>query len=145
MRSIGLDFLFNKRMLGLEAVVLWNAILLKKRILVVSDNIPILLDVMRTLPQLAWHRQDWQVLRPLVSLSPTHLEDLRSCGVFIAGTTNAALAAASSDRDGGSPMFDVVFSITERRVTISDAAAADMKMGAAHREIAQVQRVALQE
>jgi hypothetical protein len=125
-------------MLGLEAVVLWNAILLKKRILVVSDNMTILLDIMRTLPQLVWHRQDWQVLRPLVSLAPAHMEDLRSCGVFIAGTTDDTLAAASSEKEGGASMFDVVFSVTERRVTVSDAAAAEMRMGAAHREIAQV-------
>ena len=123
-------------MLGLEAVVLWNAILLKKRLLVVSDNVPELLDVIRTLPQLAWHRQDWQILRPLVSSSSEHMEDLASCGVFIAGTTDSSLA--NTTEKNGSATFDVVFSITERRVTISDAVSADMRMGAAHRDIAQV-------
>jgi hypothetical protein len=44
------------RTLGIETVVLWNAVFLKKRVLVVSDNLPRLLSIIRTLPQLAWHR-----------------------------------------------------------------------------------------
>lgn len=44
-------------MLGVEAVVLWNAIVLKKRVCVLCDNVQRLLAVTRVLPQMAWHRQ----------------------------------------------------------------------------------------
>mmetsp|Transcript_17122 Transcript_17122/g.28607 ORF Transcript_17122/g.28607 Transcript_17122/m.28607 type:complete len:352 (+) Transcript_17122:49-1104(+) len=128
------------RMLGLEAVVLWNAVLLKKRILVSSDggghqNISKLLATLRCLPQLALHRRDWGVLRPLVSSSGEEgamfVEDLSSCGVFIAGTMDPAMATTHA------ALFDVVFSLTDHRITINDAATASMRMGSTHRELAQ--------
>lgn len=40
------------KMLSVDTVILWNAMLLKKRILVVGDSISELLTVIRTLPQL---------------------------------------------------------------------------------------------
>jgi hypothetical protein len=84
-------------MLGVEFIVLWNAMLLKKRVLVVCEqtegqsgtqaNLQTLMDTMLTLPQLVWHRKDFSILRPLVRADSTneHLEDLTSSGVF-AGT-----------------------------------------------------------
>lgn len=120
------------RMLGVDAVVLWNAVLLKKRILVVCDNLPKLLAVVRTLPQLAWHRKDWSILRPLVSSDQEYLDDLASCGVFIAGTTDPTLSTAAST------LFDVVFSVLDRRVIVAESVAADMRMGSVHRDISQI-------
>jgi hypothetical protein len=128
-------------MLGLEAVVLWNAVLLKKRILVSSEGGSVqslnkLLTTLRCLPQLALHRRDWGVLRPLVSCSgddaALYAEDLASCGVFIAGTVDPAMATTHAS------LFDVVFSLTDHRITISEDAAGSMKMGSTHRELAQV-------
>jgi hypothetical protein len=118
-------------MLGVEMVVLWNAILLKKRILVVGDNIDILLNVVRTLPQLAWHRKDWSILRPLVSSDQEHIDDLTHCGVFIAGTMDNTLAMKND-------LYDVVLSLTERRVTITTHAMGSMKMCSLHKEIAKI-------
>ena len=131
----------NYRMLGMEAVLLWNAVLLKKRILVVSEgsgnqNMMKLLNTVRSLPQLAYHRQDWGILRPLVSSSgemdSLHIDDLASCGVFIAGTVDPTLATSHSS------LFDVIFSLSDHRVTISDDAKSSMRMGSTHRELAQV-------
>ena len=42
---------------GADIIVLYNSVLLKKRILVYSDDLPLLQKTTRTLPQLAWHRQ----------------------------------------------------------------------------------------
>lgn len=72
------------------------------------------------------------MLRPLISSSPEHVEDLGSAGVFIAGTTDYTLANKLDK------MFDVVFSVPERRVVVAEGAASDMRMGSVHREIAQV-------
>lgn len=118
-------------MLGVEMVVLWNAVLLKKRILVVGDNIDILLNVVRSLPQLAWHRKDWSILRPLVSSDQEHIDDLTHCGVFIAGTMDNTLAMKSD-------LYDVVLSLTERRVTVTNHAIGSMKMCSLHKEIAKI-------
>lgn len=119
------------RMLGVESVSLWNAILLKKRILVTADNLPKLQAVLRTLPQFVWHRQDWSVLRPIVDAEEEHMDDLKASGVYIAGTLDPSLASRAD-------MFDVVFSVSDRRVTILEHAQMDMRMCSSHRDVAQI-------
>jgi hypothetical protein len=115
--------------LGVEFTVLWNAVLLKKRILVVDENPEKLLNVVRSLPQLAWHRKDYSILRPIVRDEPEHLEDLKSSGVFIAGTLDGSLASQSD-------LYDVLLSFPEPRVTVTTHAVAEMKMCSVHRELA---------
>mmetsp|Transcript_23351 Transcript_23351/g.24004 ORF Transcript_23351/g.24004 Transcript_23351/m.24004 type:complete len:359 (-) Transcript_23351:59-1135(-) len=139
------------RTLGLETVVLWNAIFLKKRVLVVSDNIPKLLSILRTLPQLVWHRQDWSILRPLISSDPEYIEDLLSTGVFIAGTTDASLVSRYTQESDGdnnnnnnntsssnSNLFDVIYYESDRRIIVTEKSKGDMKMNSIHKDLAQV-------
>lgn len=118
-------------MLGIEAVVLWNAVILKKRILVVAESLSELMPVIRTLPQLALHRKDkFSILRPIVSSDQEmHMEDLASAGVWIAGTLDLSFAAQSTN-------YDVLLNLSESRVIITSHALGDMKMCSAHREIA---------
>ena len=47
-------------------VTLWSALLTKKRVLVYSSNVVELLKIVRALPLLVFHRQNWDVLRPIV-------------------------------------------------------------------------------
>jgi hypothetical protein len=95
----------------IETIILWNALVLKKRVrpldnfvfgtqiifrctpphpppcqvAVVCDKLPQLLSVLRTLPQFVWHRQDWSFLRPYCTLADTDLKELQIAGVFCAG------------------------------------------------------------
>jgi len=71
---------------GVDACVLWNAMILKKRILVHGDSVEQITKYVRTLPQLVFQRLDWGMCRPIVSSEPEHMEDLASCGFFVAGT-----------------------------------------------------------
>jgi hypothetical protein len=125
--------------LGIEAVVLWNAVLLKKRILVLSDSVTKLLPVVRALPLFAAHRSDFSVLRPLVSSEQEyHIEDLQSAGVWIAGTIDTDLASQSS-------LYDVLLNLgsgagggESPRVVVTTHAAPGMKMCGFHREVASI-------
>lgn len=116
-------------MLGLQCVVLWNAVLLKKRILVIGDTLPLVMKVVRTLPLLCWHRQDWNILRPVVRSDADQLSDLSNSGVFIAGTLDTTLEMKSD-------IYDVVFSLSEKRVTVAPHALDKMRMTGIHREVA---------
>ena len=117
-------------MLGIETVILWNAVLLKRRVLVVSETVDKLFPVLRSLPLLAAHRKDFAQLRPIVSADQEiNIEDLSSAGVWIAGTTDAALAAQET-------LYDVVLNLSERRVAVAAHAISDLKMCATHREVA---------
>lgn len=49
-----------------QTIHIWSAILMKKRVAVYSDRLPHVLRVIRALPLFAFHRQDWDVLRPYV-------------------------------------------------------------------------------
>ena len=49
---------------GVEVVLIWTAMLLKKRVVVYSNKLPEVQRLIRVLPALVWHRDNWSVLRP---------------------------------------------------------------------------------
>jgi phosphotransferase system glucose/maltose/N-acetylglucosamine-specific IIC component len=57
------------RTFGVHSVLIWTAMLLKKRVVVVGETSEHVLNTIRVLPQLAWSRQNWSILRPLVTLN----------------------------------------------------------------------------
>lgn len=116
---------------GADATALWNAVLLKKRVLIYADSVPKVLGLVCTLPALAWHRKDWSVLRPLVHAEQEWLEDLQTAGVYIAGTTDASLASRTD-------LFDAIASVPEKRVTVVDAANDDGRSTMFYREISNI-------
>ena len=118
-------------MLNIDIVIVWNAVLLKKRILVIGSDCNQVLSIVRTLPQLAWHRQDWSILRPLIRNEQEHIDDLLSSGVFIAGTTDTSMGDKSE-------LFDVILSLDEGRITITTHAVPTMRMCSIHREVSQL-------
>lgn len=54
------------RILEEELVLVWNAVMMKKRIIVYSEKMGLLLKFIRALPLFAFHRHDWDILRPYV-------------------------------------------------------------------------------
>ena len=119
---------------GMESILLWNALILKKRLFVYSDDTAQLMRIVRTLPQFAWHRRNWELLRPFVMLDHAdEVADLRSAGVFIAGITDKdALRANAAD------MCDVLVDMTERSIIVSPSAKDDMAVTKElHKEIAE--------
>jgi len=117
------------KLFGLESILLWDALLMKKRVVVYSDNLALLLKVVRGLPLLVWHRQDWELLRPYVNFTDTQLEELRSTGVYIAGFTDPAIKVKKD-------YYDVLVDLTTRHVSVAEHAQNDFKMGAFHKELA---------
>jgi len=78
---------------GLESSLLFVAVALKKRIAVFCSQPPILSEIIRTLPLFAWHRKNWSLLRPFVTLSDVEIEELSSTGIYVAGFTDKSIAA----------------------------------------------------
>lgn len=73
---------------GMESILVWVAILLKKRIMIYSPDLTTLLLIVRCCPCLgSWHRQNFDLLRPYNTLSPLEISELQSAGVYVCGVT----------------------------------------------------------
>lgn len=117
--------------LGVDAVIVWNAVILKKRILVFDENIVKLMTLLRTLLQFSIHRQDASILRPFITSDVEYLTDLASSGVYIAGSNDQALLSRTD-------LFDVIYMVSERRIIVSPDASSSMRMCSIHKEISEL-------
>ena len=78
------------RKFGIESILIYIAVLLKKRVVVVCPDVEELLELMRTLPQFVFSRQDWSILFPHVAMSDAEMDDLAAAtGPYIAGSVAA--------------------------------------------------------
>merc|ERR1712000_778174 len=56
------------KIFGIETILLWTALMMKKRVAVYCDKIQTLLRVIRSFPLFIWHRRDWELLYPFTNL-----------------------------------------------------------------------------
>eukprot|EP00211_Chloroparvula_japonica_P007678 CAMPEP_0119121590 /NCGR_PEP_ID=MMETSP1310-20130426/2146_1 /TAXON_ID=464262 /ORGANISM="Genus nov. species nov., Strain RCC2339" /LENGTH=340 /DNA_ID=CAMNT_0007111161 /DNA_START=60 /DNA_END=1078 /DNA_ORIENTATION=- len=120
------------RMFGKDAVLIWTAMMMRKRLFVFSETSRHILRVIRAFPIFVWHRQDWSVLHPLVDIdNELEIEDLKKAGVYCAGTTNGAIGSRQN-------LYDVFVDVDGRQVTVADHAKEDFILTPLQREIGNV-------
>lgn len=118
---------------GIETIIIWVAMLLKKRVYVYSNDLQELMTATRAFPLIgAWHRQAWDILRPYVSSASAdvELQDLQAAGVYVAGFTDGACVNQTSN-------YDVIVDFSSSSVTIADHAKADFRLTKFHQGNAQ--------
>jgi len=116
--------------LGLEFVLVWTAVLLKKRVAVLCEDVPTLLQCCRAIPALAWFRQQWGILHPYVTCAADDLADIKASGVFVAGFTDVAIR-------GMPELYDVLVDLSgEASVVVSEHAKAYFGMTSVHKDVA---------
>ncbi|KAG9344242.1 hypothetical protein JZ751_010911 [Albula glossodonta] len=103
---------------GMESIILYTALMLKKRVVVHHPRIEALLEFTRVLPALTWHRKDWSILHPYVHLNETELESLRLCTGYVAGFVDPEISNRSD-------LFDVYVNLPDKA----------MLMGKLHKDI----------
>ncbi|XP_076467298.1 DENN domain-containing protein 10-like [Babylonia areolata] len=116
---------------GVETILLYTAMLLKKRVLVYCPphSLGQLLEYTRSLPALVWHRQNWSMVYPYVHLSEPEAEDLVSVSHFVAGVTEAAA-------EGRLDLYDLFVNTPNSQISVAPHAKESFAMGRLHKDIA---------
>jgi hypothetical protein len=121
-----------------NALTIWIALLMKKRIVIYSDSLPNLLKFIRSLPLFVLHRQDWSLLRPFVTLeNEAEINDLKTAGVFVAGFLSPKIKSKED-------FYDLYIDLTAQDITISPDAEDDFSATPFHQDCAKLLASALE-
>eukprot|EP00118_Oscarella_pearsei_P001513 m.7648 g.7648 ORF g.7648 m.7648 type:complete len:355 (+) comp19302_c0_seq1:52-1116(+) len=114
---------------GVEIILVYTALLLKKRVAVYHPRVPELLKVTRALPVLVWQRQNWNILYPHVDIDEKELNDLKSMSTYIAGFTDSAVESRTE-------LYDVFVNVPGSSISVAPHAKDSFGMGKIHKDIA---------
>ncbi|KAG8198303.1 hypothetical protein JTE90_021557 [Oedothorax gibbosus] len=114
---------------GLETILIYTALLLKKRIVVYHHRLDTLLWFVRSLPAFMWHRQDWNIIYPYMQLTNPEVSELSALPTYIAGFQDAAV-------EGRVELYDVFVNLPAIEITIAAHAKETFTMTKTHKEIA---------
>jgi len=118
------------RLFGEEVVLVWSALMMKKRIVVYSEKLGLLLKLIRGFPLFVWHRQNWSILRPYMATSDQEIADLKSVGVYCAGFKDDSIR----DRED---LYDLLVDVNNRSISVASHAKADFALTPVHKDIAE--------
>nr|CAD7416514.1 unnamed protein product [Timema poppensis] len=114
---------------GLESILIYTALLLKKRIIVYHHSLGSLLAWVRTFPSMMSHRRGYDYLFPWVDLAQDELMELKSSPWYIAGSRDSGIGSRTD-------LYDVLVNVPAREITVAPHAKESMVMTKYHRDIA---------
>lgn len=113
----------------LETILIYTALLLKKRIIIYHHSLEQLLKWIRTFPALMKHRKVTDSLFPWVDLVDDELTELKRHSHYVAGCRNSSIASRPE-------LYDLLINIPAREITLASHAKESLTMTKTHKEIA---------
>ncbi|KAL2718918.1 DENN domain-containing protein 10-like [Vespula squamosa] len=113
----------------LETILIYTALLLKKRIVIYHHSLEQLLRWMKTFPALMKHRKVEENLYPWIELVNDELLDLKKQSYYVAGCRNSAISSRTD-------LYDLLVNIPAREITVASHAKESLTMTKTHKEIA---------
>ena len=119
------------KMFGLDIILIYTALVLKKRIAVYHHRLETLLQLIRVLPALVWHRKDcFESLYPCIDIScGQEMNELQTRSHFIAGFLE-------SDVENRNDLYDIYVNLAAVEITVSHTSKEVFQMTKTHKEIA---------
>jgi len=116
--------------LGADWILLWSALMFKKKICVVHENPSVLMEIVPSLIQLVWHRRSELVkmIHPIVGQGKIEALHLSKSIYFIAGYTEKTLAKQN---------YDVILDMNSRSIELAKHCSNDFNLCKFQKEIAQ--------
>lgn len=113
----------------LEMILIYTALILKKRIIVYHHQIGQLQQFLRALPAFVWHRQNWQMLHPLEDVVDSELASLKSRPYYVAGFLDATIEARAD-------LYDLFVNLAAVEMIVPSHAKEAFGMSKIHKDIA---------
>ncbi|XP_015518994.2 putative DENN domain-containing protein 10 B [Neodiprion lecontei] len=113
----------------LKTILIYTAILLKKRIIVYHHSLEQLLRWIRTFPAFMKHRNVTEYLFPWVDLVKDEILELKGHSSYIAGCRDSLVASRAE-------LYDLLVNLPAREITIASHAKESLTMTKTHKEIA---------
>ncbi|XP_011501316.1 PREDICTED: protein FAM45A-like [Ceratosolen solmsi marchali] len=113
----------------LETILIYTALLLKKRIVVYHHSLEQLLKWIRTFPVLMKHRKIADNLLTWVDLIPDELNELKKNSFYVAGCRDNLISSKPE-------LYDLLVNIPAREVIVPNHAKESFTMTKTHKEIA---------
>ncbi|XP_076622843.1 DENN domain-containing protein 10 [Colletes latitarsis] len=113
----------------LETILIYTALLLKKRIIVYHHSLEQLLKWIGLFPALMKHRKVTDNLFPWVDLVDDELSELKRHSHYVAGCRNSSILSKAN-------LFDLLVNIPAREITVTSRAKESLTMTKTHKEIA---------
>lgn len=113
----------------LETILIYTALLLKKRIIVYHHSLEQLLKWIRTFPALMKHRKITDNLFPWIDLVNDEITELKRYSYYVAGCSNSSISLRTD-------LYDLLVNIPAREITVASHAKESLVMTKTHKEIA---------
>lgn len=115
---------------GMESILIYMAMLLKKRVVVYSPKLTTLHHICRSLPAFVMHRLNWDIVYPFLhTANESEMSELKGKRSYVAGFTNAEI-------ENKPELYDIFLNVSDGEIILNPHSKEFFQMGKMHKEIA---------